>query len=145
MSFLLFTLDVRDYLPKINKQYLQSRHQRRGLFTGYCTKHDIIRFSLSKRWKMNYVRERESGTFLVAQMFFLSSKRVRDLLIPIEILPSTQSPAVKVTTEGAPREKSIRISPSTMFVVNKQSIVVTSHAVESSEDRMTHSCGQRDL
>ena len=58
---------------------------------------------------MNYVRERESGTFLVAQMFFLSSKRVRDLfLIPIEISPSTQSPAVKVTTEGAPQEKSIQ-------------------------------------
>ena len=133
--FCCSTLDVRDYLPKINEQYLQSRHQRRGLFTGYCAKHDIIRFSLSKRRKMNYVRERESGTFLVAQMFFLSSKRVRDLLIPIEISPSTQSPAVKVTTEGAPREKSIRISPSTMFVVNKQSIVVTSHAVESSKDQ----------
>ena len=57
---------------------------------------------------MNYVRERESGTFLVAQMFFLSSKRVRDLLIPIEISPSTQSPAVKVTTEGVPREKFIQ-------------------------------------
>ena len=134
---------MRDYLPKINEQYLQSRHQRRGRFTGYCAKRDIIRFSLSKRVKMNYVRERESGTFLVAQMFFLSSKRVRDLLIPIEISPSTQSPAVKVTTEGASRENPF--SPSTMFVVNKQSIVVTSHAVESSEDRMTHSCGQRNL
>ena len=100
---------MRDYLPKINEQYLQSGHQRR-VDDSQAIVQNVISydFSLSKRLKMNYVRERESGTFLVAQMFFLSSKRVKDLSIPIEISPSTQSPAVKVTTDGAPGEKSIQ-------------------------------------
>ena len=55
---------------------------------------------------MNYVRERESQKFLVAQKFFSSSKH--DLSTPIESSPSTQSPAVKCTTEGALQEKSIQ-------------------------------------
>ena len=55
--------------------------------------------------------------FLVVQMFriFSSSKRVRGLSTPIEILTSTQSPAVKHSTEGNPGKN--LFSPSTMFVV----------------------------
>ena len=73
------------------------------------------------------LQQRELGLkvkYLVVQMFFLSLKCVRGLSTPIESSPSTQSPAVKCTTEGNPLENPF--SPSTMFVVKLGANLTTS-------------------
>ena len=68
MLFVLFTLDVKNYLLKIYEELIRMGAVLFAFLTSAnwmihrltCAKHAIIQFLLSKRLKMTYARERES-------------------------------------------------------------------------------------